>query len=101
MSSNKYHGGGGYPGAGGGPYVTYGYSGSQGDHEGPVIQIHRGHTQPAETHLPGQTQGIEMGRCHCVTVTSILSLIPNYLKIGYSIHYDSQLIHFYFYSQTN
>ena len=68
MSGNKYHGVGGYPGAGGGPYVTYGYSGP-GDHEGPVIQIHRGHSQPAEAHLPGQTAAIEMGRCHWHFIT--------------------------------
>ena len=59
MSGNKYHGSGGYTGAGGGPYVTYGYP--QADHEGP---IHRGHTQPGTEagHL-GQTPGCEIGAC--------------------------------------
>ena len=62
MSGNKYHGSGGYPGAGGGPYVTYGYP--QADHEGPAVQIHRGHTQPGTeaSHL-GQTPGCEIGAC--------------------------------------
>ena len=65
MSGNKYHGG--YPGPGaGGPYVTYGYPGPQADTEGPVIQIHRGHTQPGpgEGHLQAQPGGIEMGKYH-------------------------------------